>query len=486
MAEPPLTRSALLAARRAESSQELQAQYDVWARSNPTWAPRIGGPEAAAALGYASGGAGSGPGTRKELMLQRKREDLQIAVASSGFDKETQAAICQNDNIDPDRLVTNLARNLENPSVAWVDNPVNPTRTALQEARKKVDRAQIDHYNARYEREGHMDAQARSDYRVDQSIVAMREAGGGQTRSDLLASRRRQRMADVEAAADLVGLAPVPQFAEQEAPFWKVGKPEPSEAQLARTQSREELKSQQKWWAKPEQFPVVHPPLPREEDPFKLRNDEQRYLGRKLSSGPKKHQRGYAPEAVGKLPEKVTVAPYGGGDEHYVAPPRAQSAAPGGRSAIRPKRFSDMVFRFLPPEERRDRDQGPQTDGLQFTRPLYSSFSKSGIFEGGPPIPRGGKGGLAATAQAGLRRGGGGLRPGGPMSAPAGLTGGGLGGGTRPGTAQATKEEMRMLSLLGQAPRGKPPAYGVRSGGFQLLPKEPNTMSSSMRPATRA
>ena len=108
-------------------------------------------------------------------------------------------------------------------------------------------------------------------------------------------------MADVEAAADLVGLAPVPQFAEQEAPFWKVGKPEPSEAQLARTQSREELKSQQKWWAKPEQFPVVHPPLPREEDPFKLRNDEQRYLGRKLSSGPKKHQRGYAPEAVGKL-----------------------------------------------------------------------------------------------------------------------------------------------------------------------------------------
>ena len=72
------------------------------------------------------------------------------------------------------------------------------------------------------------------------------------------------------------------------------------------------------------------------------------------------------------------------------------------------------------------------------------------------------------------------------MSAPAGLTGGGLGGGTRPGTAQATKEEMRMLSLLGQAPRGKPPAYGVRSGGFQLLPKEPNTMSSSMRPATRA
>ena len=70
-----------------------------------------------------------------------------------------------------------------------------------------------------------MDAQARSDMRVDQSIQAMFEAGGGATRSELLASRRRQRMAEVEAAADLHGHASVPQFAEQAAPYWLVGKP---------------------------------------------------------------------------------------------------------------------------------------------------------------------------------------------------------------------------------------------------------------------
>ena len=60
--------------------------------------------------------------------------------------------------------------------------------------------------------------QARSDYRVDQTIAAILEAraqGGGGTRSGLLAERRRQKMDEVEAAAEAHGLAPVPQFAEQ-------------------------------------------------------------------------------------------------------------------------------------------------------------------------------------------------------------------------------------------------------------------------------
>ena len=65
----------------------------------------------------------------------------------------------------------------------------------LAQARAQEDRAQIEHYNRRYEREGHLDAQARSDMRVDQTIAALLEAreahGGGGTRSELLAQRRR-------------------------------------------------------------------------------------------------------------------------------------------------------------------------------------------------------------------------------------------------------------------------------------------------------
>ena len=56
-AEAPRTRSALLAARRAESTNELQARYDQWEACNPAWAQRLTGPAAAAALGKVRGGS---------------------------------------------------------------------------------------------------------------------------------------------------------------------------------------------------------------------------------------------------------------------------------------------------------------------------------------------------------------------------------------------------------------------------------------------
>ena len=487
-----MTRSVLLAARRAETGAELQGQYDAWADRNPIWAPRVQGPEAAAALGYATGGVRSGPATRKELMLDRKKENLKIAVASSGFDQETQAAIC---SIELGALVTNLSRDAVDPTVAWVDKPRFASRTELREHNKQQGRAHIDGAMAKYARDGHMGAQARSDMRVDQSIQAMFEAGGGATRSDLLASRRRQRMAEVEAAADLHGHAEVPQFAEQAAPYWLVGKPGSAAADRAdgtnsrRAMSSEQLKSDQRWFAKPEQYPIVSPAEPRVDDAFKLSNAEKRFLARKLSSGPKRAQRGYPPELVA-LTDKVTVAPA------PTLPARAQTAAvPGKRAAVRPQRFSEMVFRFLPPEERMDADQGPQTDGLQFTRPMYSSFTKSGIFEeprrGYSPIPGVARGGAErpATVADGQQRGRGGSRPGGGRSAPAGITGGGLGldyDHGRPVSAQAQKEAMRMSSLLGQGTRGKPPAGGVRSGGFQLLPRDAPSRPSPEQMSMRA
>ena len=120
-------------------------------------------------------------------------------------------------------------------------------------------------------------------------------------------------MDEVEAAAELHGHAPVPQFAEQAAPFWHVGQPGSAAAARAdgtntrRAMSSEQLKSDQRWFAKPEQYPVVSPAEPRADDAFKLSAAEKRFLTRKLSSGPKRAQRGYPPELVA-LTEKVTAA----------------------------------------------------------------------------------------------------------------------------------------------------------------------------------
>ena len=171
-----MTRSQLLAARRAESADQLQSSYDVWANKNPMWAPRATGPDAAAALGYGSGGEAAGPSTRRELMLERQMDNLRQSVAASGFDKDTQAALCAN---EPGVLVTSLVREAgqQNPSTAWVHNPKRATRTDLAKARADVDRGTIQHYQDRYEKYGHMDAQARSDFRVDRAAVRAGRAG---------------------------------------------------------------------------------------------------------------------------------------------------------------------------------------------------------------------------------------------------------------------------------------------------------------------
>lgn len=365
-----MTRSQLLAARRAESAEQLQSSYDVWANRNPMWAPRATGPEAAAALGYVSSGESAGPSTRRELMLERQMDNLRQSVAASGFGKDTQAALCAN---EPGVLVTSIVREAgqQNPSTAWVDKPKRATRTDLAKARAEVDRGTIQHYQDRYEKYGHMDAQARSDFRVDQTIARMLDAGGGDTRSQLMERRKQQRMDDVEIAAEKVGFMPVPQFAEQEKPFWRVGRPQTADAASPRgSKSREQMMSDRRWYAKPEHYPRVNPAEPRGDDDFKLAPDDKRYLHRKLANGPRKHQRGYpgkggadghptaSPVEDSALAEKLTIAP---------APPipvpevpkhgnRAASAAPGGRRPVHP-RFSDTVFRFLPPEERADHGQ---------------------------------------------------------------------------------------------------------------------------------
>ena len=59
----------------------------------------------------------------------------------------------------------------------------------------------------------------------------------------------RQRVEEVEAAAEKHGLMPVPQFAEQGTPFWEVGRPATAGtvSPVCGTRSVEELRSNRRW-----------------------------------------------------------------------------------------------------------------------------------------------------------------------------------------------------------------------------------------------
>ena len=124
MVEPPRTRSELLAARRAESSFQLQSRYDAWESQNPAWARRLTGPAAAAALGYIKQeGDPVGWNSRSEMMHARKTTSREAAMRASGFDRETQKKLT---SFELDALTTSLARDCADPSTTWVEAPGGP------------------------------------------------------------------------------------------------------------------------------------------------------------------------------------------------------------------------------------------------------------------------------------------------------------------------------------------------------------------------
>ena len=116
-AEAPRTRSALLAARRAESTNELQARYDQWEACNPAWAQRLTGPAAAAALGYGKAAGSPGWNSRSEMVHARKTAMRHDAMLSSGFDAATQRQLTSH---ELDSLTTSIVR-----ACLWLDIPLS-------------------------------------------------------------------------------------------------------------------------------------------------------------------------------------------------------------------------------------------------------------------------------------------------------------------------------------------------------------------------
>ena len=450
----PRTRSALLAARRAESANILQTNYNVWEAENPAWARRLTGPAAAAALGY-TGEGNSNWTCRSEMIHARKTASRQQAMKASGFDMATQRKLTSH---ELDALNTSISRVTTDPSLKWNDAPDVKSRSQLRAERRSENVRTLDEATERNERDGVLGAEARVQKRIDQNIVYLQAAPVGQSRAELLASRRAERANAALSAYQAHTPQQPPKFADQPQPFWQLKRelgdgrkpaeyttstefatttsfqtaakhaakeasrinatlpPDAPEVQAANalaertaalahpaptssstpellpngSQSVEMLRARQRWWSKPDVYPAVTPAVPRSEDPFKLASDDNSYLNRKLSSGPKRAQRGYPQETM-QIAEKLTSMPPPSLLETVQDDPRMQPF----------RQYTGAAFKFMPSEPREvvPGQDAANFDGYEFTQPLYSSFTQDKTFAVPKlpprPVPRNGRNGTA-------------------------------------------------------------------------------------------
>ena len=129
---PPISRSELLARRRAESSNYLQGTYDEWEAANPVWARRLTGTAAAAALGIDTSDGDSR--SRIGMMQERRVASRDLAMNSSGYAPTIQAQLCAH---EPNQLHTSLARQTEDLPLEYVERPRNSTRLELMGERNR-------------------------------------------------------------------------------------------------------------------------------------------------------------------------------------------------------------------------------------------------------------------------------------------------------------------------------------------------------------
>ena len=92
-------------------------------------------------------------------------------------------------------------------------------------------------------------------------------------------------------------------------------------------------------YAKAETYSRASPEVSQSNDPFKLSMGDTRYLHRKLSSGPRKAQRGYLPKTW-MTTEKITAVP---------APAISNAASTKLAKHAPFRNFTDPQFKFGPP-----------------------------------------------------------------------------------------------------------------------------------------
>jgi len=496
----PRSRSELLAARRAETSHALQSRYNEWEAANPAWARRLTGPAAAAALGYGKGAGSAGFASRSDMLHARKIASREASMRASGFDEPTQKKLTSFEpntlttsisraTVDPSllwredppvrsRSQLRDERRLDNVRTldaaterneregvlgaeARVQRRIDQNIVFLQGAPKGKSRAELIEQRKAERAKASLDAYTAYSPPMPPQFSAQeepfwklqREQGDGRepraygtsteaaTKGALQMAAKRASAEAARVTATLPADDPAVTSANALAVHTASVANAPSSASAPEllpngSQSLEMLKARQRWWSKPDVYPSVTPAQPRTDDPFKLAATDTTYLHRKLTSGPKKAQRGYPPETR-HVTDKMTSMP---------PPPLAEAKADDPRMAPF-RQYTGASFKFMPSEPREVLPGQDQTvfDGYEFTQPLYSSFAADKTFQPAHlpprPVPRNGRGGTAVRERArpattsGSRVETGGREL--PHSAPNGPSSGGLRAfeAARPGTA---------------------------------------------------
>jgi len=360
------TRSELLAQRKQLYIDANEDRKRAHEEANPIWAATLSAPPGELKPSYNR--------TQSQMRAERRQDRVATSVLASGdgiLDRDKNIMLAS----DPTALTTTISRpdayGAELP-LAFVDEPEHATRSALLGARK-IDIVRANAQTMRRIGEhGYRSFYQRVGDRLDSSLKSYydsQEAGGGKlTRGALMAQRKADFIAqnDEFLARHRAGEVRQPKYADQAEPFWTLGREVPQPAM----NSRADLLESQQWYRRAEVY--VPGRSPREPDPFKVGAAAR--LADKLSSGPKRFQRGY-PAAKREVLDKVT---------SMDAPDPSALTQPSERKASIKETLRFLHFK-VQSEQLSFGHVGPD---MAMEAPMYSSFSRDGIFREPHRTPR--------------------------------------------------------------------------------------------------
>lgn len=356
------TRSELLAQRKQSYIDANEDRKRAHEEANPTWAATLSAAPGERKPSYNR--------TRTQIQAERRQDRVATSVLASGdgvLEREKAIMLSR----DPTALVTTISRpHAYGPELplTYVEQPALPTRSALMHARRQDLLGANAQTMKRIGQHGYRSFYQRVGDRLDSSLkhyYDSQEAGGQKlTRGMLMEARKADFLAENEAflARHRAHEVREPRYADQAEPFWTLGREVPQPA----ISSREGLLESQQWYRKREVYGPFH--APREPDPLKV-GDAAR-LADKLSSGPKRAQRGYPAEKA-IVADKITAMD--GPDP---------SALHFQRRALHKETVKYLHLKTLS-----EQPSGGFSAGLAMEQPLYSSFSRDRIFREPPRLP---------------------------------------------------------------------------------------------------
>jgi len=414
------TRSELLEQRKATYIQTNEAHKAAYEQDNPIWSATLTAPPGPLKPSYNR--------TRSQVQAELRQDRVAQSVLSASdgiLDRDKNIMLAR----DPTRLQTTISRpNAYGPELplTFVEQPEVPTRSALATKRREELLRDNAHTMKQIGDGGYRSFYQRVGDRLDSSLKSyydsQENAGAKMTRLKLLEARKQDFLEENGRFLERhnQGAVTEPRYADQADPWWTLGRDVPDPA----IKSRQDLLESYQWYRKPEVFRPGQ--SPRERDPFKPGEDT--HLGDKLSSGPKRFQRGYPVESR-EITDRITISP---------APP-----AEHYKIQRTPKQRETLQYLDFRLKAEREGPSSSNGYDMAMEQPMYSSFARDGIFREPKRVPRD-------------RSMLGGTMPGSSMAKTRSLSPGDL-----------KPQSPMLMSTLTPAKPGT--AASVRSGGFQVI-----------------